>query len=121
MLDIVRYTKIDIDAVDPVNVYPAPEQMNPASNTGFLVKCAARIPTINFVDRTDGKIYACMETGKMSWVDPDIINRILKDENASAAFQAMIPRFSETLAEFRQQPAIPLSEEARLHTLGCLS
>jgi hypothetical protein len=121
MLDIVGYTKIDIDAVDPVNIYPAPEQMNPASNTGFLVKCAARIPTINFVDRTDGKIYACMETGKMSWVDPDIINRILKDENASAAFQAMIPRFSETLAEFRQQPAIPLSEEARLHTLGCLS
>ena len=121
MLDIVRYTKINIDAVDPVNVYPAADQMNPASNTGFLVKCAARIPILNFVDRADGKIYACMETGKMSWVDPDIINRILNDEAATAAFQSMIPKFSETLTKFRQQPAISLSDEARLHTLGCLS
>lgn len=121
MLDIVRYTKINIDAVDPEHVYPAPEQMKPASNTGFLVKCAARIPKINFVDRAGGKIYACMETGKMSWVDPDIIHRILKDETSAAALQSMIPKFSETLAEFRQQPAVPLSDEARLHTLGCLS
>jgi hypothetical protein len=121
MLDIVRYTKINIDAVDPVNVYPLQEQMAAASNTGFLVNCVTRIPKINFVNRVDGKIYACMETGKMRWVDPDIINRLLEDEDTIAAFQAMVPGFSESLGEFRQQPAIPLSEQALLHTLGCLS
>ena len=101
-------------------MYPADDAMTPALNAGFLVKCAARIPRINFVDRTAGKIYACMESGKISWVDPDMIERVLQDETALAALQAMVPKFNENLAEFAQQPALPLSNEARLHTMGCL-
>jgi len=120
MFDIERYTKINIDAHDPADVYPPSDQMDYALNAGFLVKCARQIPRINFVDRACGQIYACMESGEMSWIDPDMIKRVLDDEAAMAAFSAMLPKFVESRGEFKQQPAVPLSDEARLHTMGCL-
>jgi hypothetical protein len=120
MFDIERYTKINIDAHAPADVYPPSDQMDYALNAGFLVKCARQIPRINFVDRTCGQIYACMESGKMSWIDPDMIKRVLDDEAAMAAFSAMLPKFVESRGELKQQPAVPLSDEARLHTMGCL-
>ena len=121
MFDIVRYTKINIDACNPAEVYPGEAEMASASNADFLVKCAAQIPGINFVDRVAGQIYARMEFGKMSWVDPDMIKRILNDKTALAAFDAMIPKFTGNLVKFKQASAIPLPDEARLHTMGCLS
>ena len=120
MLDIERYTKINIEARDPTDVYPADDAMAAALNTGFLVKCAARIPGINFVDRVTGKIYARMESGKISWVDPDMIEQVLKDETALAALQAMVPRFPDCLASIEQRSAVLLSDEARLHIMGRL-
>ena len=120
MLDIERYTKINIEARDPADVYPAGEAMAPAMNTGFLVKCAARIPGINFVDRVTAKTYARMESGKIRWVDPDMIEQVLKDETALAALQAMVPRFPDCLATIEQRTAVSLSDEARLHTMGRL-
>ena len=120
MFDIERYTKINIDVHDPAEVYPPSDQMDYALNAGFLIKCARQIPRINFVDRACGQIYACMESGEMSWIDPDMIKRVLDDEAAMAAFSAMLPKFVESRGEFKQQPAVPLSDEARLHTMGCL-
>lgn len=121
MLDIVRYTKININANEPAQVYPGEEAMDAASNTGFLVKCASKIPSINFVDRASGQIYAGMESGKMSWVDPDMIERILDDAAARASFHAMVPNFSENLVSVRHASATALSDEVRLHIIGCLS
>jgi len=121
MLDIVRYTKININADEPAQVYPGEEAMDAASNTEFLVKCASKIPSINFVDRVSGQIYAAMESGKMSWVDPDMIAQILDDEAVTAAFHAMVPNFNENLATFQQASATALSDEARRHIIGCLS
>ena len=121
MLDIVRYTKININATEPAQVYPGEGEMEATLNADFLVKCAAKIPVINFVDRVSGRIYAGMESGKMSWVDPDMIGQILNDEDAIAAFEAMISKFAEKLATFKHAPAVALSDEARLHTIGCLS
>jgi len=120
MFDIERYTKINIEAKDPADVYPAEAEMEPALNAGFLVKCAARIPRINFVDRDSARIYGCMESGKIGWVDPDMIKQVLQNETAAAAFQAMVPKFTEYLADFKRQSAVPLSTEARLHTMGRL-
>jgi len=121
MLDIVRYTKININADDVTQVYPGGDAMDSVSNTEFLVKCAGKIPTIHFVDRASTKIYASMESGKMSWIDPDMIRRSMVDEAAAAAFCAMVPNFYEDLAAVRQAPAIALSDEARLPIIGCLS
>ncbi|TNF87689.1 MAG: hypothetical protein JSU67_16600 [Gammaproteobacteria bacterium] len=121
MFDIVRYTRINIEAHDPAAVYPSEADMDAARNADFLVKCAARVPAINFLDRSSGLIYARMESAKMAWVDADLIQRVLQDADASVAFEAMLPKFSERLADIEHRAAIRLSDEARLHIMGRLS
>ena len=120
MFDIVRYTRINIEARDPAEVYPAAE-MDAASNTVFLEKCAARLPAINFVERESASVYARMESGRMIWVDPVVLERVLADDNARVALNAMQPRFDESVAQFSHGEATRLSDEARLHIMGRLN
>jgi len=118
MLDIVRYTKININADNPDDVYPSASDMEPQANTDFLVDCAKRIPRINFVERASGKVYASMKSGKMSWVDRDLLKRIVAEDEAHAALVAMAPKLLDDLEQIAQEPAKPVPEEALRHTLG---
>ena len=121
MLDIVRYTKINIEAQSPAEVYPPAADMAAARNADFLVECATRLPAINFIDRDSGLIYARMESATMAWVDGDLMQNVLRDSDARAAFNAMLPNLSERLAACEQKAAVPLSDEARLHVIGRLN
>ena len=121
MLDIVRYTKINIEADNPGDVYPPPDDMAPQANVDFLVQCAKKIPLINFVERASGRVYARMESGKMSWVDHDLLQRVLTDGEAQAALAAMAPKLMQDLEQVPQQEAMPIPEEALRHTLGDMS
>ena len=121
MLDIVRYTKININASSPAEVYPQEEDMDAARNTDFLLNCARRIPKINFVDSDSGLVYACMETATMSWIDVEILTRKLNEEEARAGFLAIAPRLLEEFQKIPNQKARPVSAEARLHIMGDLS
>ena len=118
MLDIVRYTKINIDAANPDEVYPAAADMAPGANTAFLVDCASKIPRINFVERESGLIYASMESGRMQWVDHDLLQRVIADNEAQAALLAMAPRLMQDLEQIPQAAARPVPDEVLRHTLG---
>ncbi len=118
MLDIVRFTKINIEADNPDDVYPPEEQMAPEANTGFLAQCAKKIPRINFVDRESGLIYARMEAGRMQWLDREIIERIIIDAEAHAALAAMAPGLLDDLSQVADRSAHAVPDEARHHTLG---
>ena len=118
MLDIVRYTKINIDAANPDEVYPAAADMAPGANTAFLVDCASKIPRINFVERESGRIYAAMESGRMQWVDHDLLQRVIADNEAQAALLAMAPRLMQDLEQIPQAAARPVPDEVLRHTLG---
>jgi len=118
MLDIVRYTRININAENPDEVYPSAADMEAQANTDFLVKCARKIPVINFVDRASGQVYACMESGKMRWIDRDLLERIVAEGEARIALAAMSPRLFEDLEKIPQQPSRPVPDEALRHTLG---
>jgi len=118
MLDIVRYTRININAENPDEVYPSAADMEAQANTDFLVKCARKIPLINFVDRASGQVYACMESGRMRWVDRDLMERIVAEGEAQVALAAMSPRLFEDLEKIPQEPARPVPGEALRHTLG---
>jgi len=118
MLDIVRYTKINIDAANPGEVYPPAADMEPRANTGFLVDCASKIPRINFVERESGLIYAAMESGRMQWVDSELLQRVIADDEAQAALQAMVPRLMQDLDQIPQGAARPVPDEVLRHTLG---
>ena len=118
MLDIVRYTRINIEADNPDDVYPSDDEMAPANNTRFLVDCARKIPHINFVERATGLIYARMESGRMQWVDPDLLKRVMADAEAEAALLAMSPGLPLEFDQLDHRTAMPVPDEARRHTLG---
>ncbi len=120
MLDIVRYTRINIEAESPDEVYPSAEEMAPEANTAFLVDCARKIPRINFVERSSGLVYAAMESGRMRWVDHQRLERIVEDDEARAALSAMAPRLLEQLDEIPQQAAVTVPDEALKHILGAM-
>jgi len=118
MLDIVRYTRININAGNPDDVYPATAEMEAQANTAFLVDCASKIPRINFVERESGLIYASMESGRIQWLDRDLLQRVVADGEAQAALLAMAPRLLQDLEEIPQQAARPVPGEVLRHTLG---
>jgi hypothetical protein len=120
MLDIVRYTRINIEAESPDEVYPSAEEMAPEANTAFLVDCARKIPRINFVERSSGLVYAAMESGRMRWVDHQRLERIVEDDEARAALSAMAPRLLEQLDEIPPQAAVAVPDEALKHILGAM-
>ena len=120
MLDIVRYTRINIEAGSPDEVYPSPTDMAPAANTGFVVDCAHKIPRINFVERSRGLVYACMESGHMQWVDRALLQGAMADYEAEAGLLAMAPRLLQDLHKIDQQDARPVPDEALRHTLGAM-
>ena len=121
MLDIMRYTRININANSPEEVYPAERQMDVSANTQFLQNCARRIPKINFVDRDSGLIYAAMESARMSWVSTEIMNRKLKEEEAKAGFLVIAPKIFEEIQAIPGQPTRPVLAEVLRHTIGDLS
>jgi hypothetical protein len=118
MLDIVRYTKINIEAENPDAVYPPEAEMAPEANTDFLLQCSRKIPRINFVERASGLIYACMESGKMRWVDHDLLQQVAAQAEAHAAIAAMAPKLFDELENIPRQQASRIPEEALRHTLG---
>ena len=121
MFDIVRFARINIEAQDPTEVYPDADKMAASNNTDFLVKCAARLPAINFVERDSGCIYARMESGKLAWADSALLQRMLEDETVTIAFRAMLPNFEQKMSQIEKRAALRLSDEARLHIMGRLS
>jgi hypothetical protein len=118
MLDIVRYARININARNAVDVYPPEEDGDSTANTDFLQKCALQIPEINFLDRESGLIYARMEAATMCWVDSEIMNRKLDEEETRAGFLAIAPGLLEDIEAISSQQARPVSAAALRHTMG---
>jgi hypothetical protein len=121
MFDIMRFTRININARNVAEVYPQQEDGNPIANTEFLQKCARQIPKINFFDRDSGLIYAGMESATMRWVDTGIMNRKLDEEEVRAGFLAIAPKLIEDIQTISNQPARPVSADMLRHTMGNLS
>jgi hypothetical protein len=121
MLDIVRYTRINIEARSPEEVYPGAAEMAPQANTEFVRDCARKIPCINFVERGTGLIYARMLSGRMQWVDPALLQRVVDDSEARAGLLAMAPGLLDDLHKIPAQDAIAVPAEALRHTLGASS
>ena len=121
MIDINRFSKLNIYAESANQVYPSASAIAPEVNTEFLVKCANDIPRVNFVDRVTSKIYACIESGTISWVDHKIFAREWEDENNRIGFLAIAPNLIKGLSQIPNQLAKKISTEANRHTMGNLS
>jgi hypothetical protein len=121
LLDIVRYTKININASNSSEVYPSDSDMQPENNTYFILECVRKIPVINFVSRDSGMIYARMESGRMKWIDTATFRCSIKQPDALAVFKVIASELITNLENIPQQPAIPIPEQAQRQTMGNLS
>ncbi|TXM73392.1 hypothetical protein FV222_05430 [Methylobacterium sp. WL103] len=116
LIDIARYTKINIDALSPAEVYPDAAALAPERNTGFLRQCARRLRSVRFAEAGSGLVYACFETGRLTCLDRAAFARACADPEtrvALAAFGADNPEGTPCA----EAPTEILSQ-ARTETLG---
>ncbi len=118
MLDIVRYTKINIEACNPDEVYPAGGEFNAEANTDFLAQCAKKLSRISFVDCQSGLIYAVMESGVVKWVDKQLIRKMLKDDEVRFGLQAIAASVVSDLDKCPVGEACIVPAELRQHVMG---
>jgi len=120
ILDIDRFRKINVHAKAPEAVYPPPDAMRPEQNTLFLLQCIRRLPSVNFVNWPDGRVYARFESAKLVWVDDEVLGRALECPDTRDGLTAVAPEIARSPVCDRVAAAELTAElEAlRFHTLG---
>ena len=120
MLDIERFRRVNVDATTPDALYPDTAALAPERNTGFLVECARRFRTVQFADRTTGRIYLRLASGVVAGVDPDALRRAAADPEVRAGVAALAPDALDHGMARPQQPCSPdvLAPVERAHTVG---
>ncbi|WP_375456883.1 hypothetical protein [uncultured Methylobacterium sp.] len=119
LIDIARYTKINIDAVSPAAVYPDAAALAPEHNTAFLRQCARRLRAIRFADPATGRVYARLDAGRLTCLDPAMLDRACADPETRAALAAVGAERPEAIPRC-EAPAEVLARE-RTETLGAWS
>jgi hypothetical protein len=89
MIDVDRYTRINVDARDAGEVYPDADAMAATNNTAFLRQCACTIPVLNFAAFNTGRIYARLEHGRLVWTDPECRALAMRDPETRAGLAAL--------------------------------
>ncbi|MFT5397974.1 MAG: hypothetical protein ACI9LO_000252 [Planctomycetota bacterium] len=120
MINIVRYTRINIEATCPAEIYLRDNDSSAVTDNDFLVKCAHQIPTIYFVDKKSEKIYACMESAKMLWVDNNMLGQKRDDADFELGLEAMAPGVFRDLKGIPQKTAQSVPEPIRHRMIGAI-
>jgi hypothetical protein len=63
LVDMDRYTKINVDARRPEDLYANPQSLMVERNVDFRRTCVRRFPVLNLAHRDTGLIYARFESG----------------------------------------------------------
>jgi len=94
LINIERYQKININARTPGEVYPSPEMMTVAANSGFLKECIRRIPLVRFTERASGIAYLAVRDGNIEVLDAAVLARIMNDSESAEAIAEIAPRLN---------------------------
>ena len=114
LLDIERYRKHDIGAQAPDDLFPDRETLDPARNAGFLRKCLEEFGEVNFAERATGYVYLRVGTGRVEWVDAQVLEKTLEPAS-HRALAGILPGIGSADA-----PAARtfLPDEEAVHTVG---
>lgn len=116
ILKIERYKRIDINARRPQDVY-LPSPQGAVDDLGFLKRCIALLPVVNFADRDSGAVYARFENGTLTHLARDRIADANPVEEARLALALLIERPSRSLA-LAPCDALACLDPATAHTIG---
>ncbi len=95
MLDVGRFRKVNINAGAADQLYDDPGLEDPGRNTDFLVQCAGRLREITFAEHATGRIYLRIVSGRVVWVDSDVLEQALLDPETRAGILAIAPGLPE--------------------------
>ena len=115
LLDIDRYTKINIEAENPQDVYDD-KLMVAQNNTAFLERCCREIPEINFANQQNGQIYGHMENGNWIWRDQEYFSRLPEGGDERVALEAI--NWSAGFDEITQFDTSINLKKKKTYTLG---
>jgi len=120
ILDVERYRKINVNAKCADDVYPDSQAMAPESNTRFLERCVRLLTTVSFASRETGLVYARMELGRMTWIDPEALEEAMTETNTRAGILAVAPDAlrSSYVPELKNKQPPKSLESDRMHILG---
>ncbi len=116
LLDIDRFTKIDVDAQSPDQIYLDGAQ-DATLNTAFLEQCAESVPKIRFADQKTGRIFGVLEQGTWVWRDTENVDLEQVHADTKAGLEAL--GWSEGSSDETQPVELFLNAESSdLKTLG---
>ena len=116
MINIDRYRKININALNPNQVYPNDKTMAASENMDFLSQCVQRISKVNFIDIHSSCIYAHMYEGVIEWIDPQRFAKAIENEEIRSTFLSVAPEVLETdWSSYKHDVHL---QRSNLHTLG---
>lgn len=96
LINVDRYSKINIAARSPSEVYAGAEALAPERNTHFLCQCVKTLPIVNFAEFSTGRILARLESGKVTWCDPAAVSAAMADPEVRAGLLSVAPGITET-------------------------
>ncbi|HEY6482620.1 MAG TPA: hypothetical protein VIY54_03760 [Steroidobacteraceae bacterium] len=91
LLDIVRYARVNVDALAPEALYPDPGQLAPVHNLSFLRRCVEGFRKVHFADRATGRIYLRLQGGRAVFVDLIGLRRAIEDPSTLAGIASVTP------------------------------
>jgi len=117
VLNIERYGRINVDALDPQSIYPSRQLLAPEKNCGFLGRCLKEFRNVNFADQGTGRIYLHLEGGRVDWIDREPLQAACNDADVAESIKMVAA--SALGAQARQVDAARyLSHQLAAPTLG---
>ena len=89
LIDVRRYQRIDVNAREPAQIFPDPEQLAAERNLSFLRDCTVRFHEMNFAEQSSGRIYLQLRDGRPAWVDSEALERAVRDADTHAGLRAI--------------------------------
>ncbi len=89
LVDIERYSKINIRAKSARQVYPEKAVLSADKNVGFLKQIVKNIPRVNFIDRATKIVYLRARNEVFSVEHPGLLTEKLKDEEIAQILSAI--------------------------------
>jgi hypothetical protein len=117
VLNIERYGRINVDALDAEAIYPTRQLLAPEKSCGFLGRCLKEFRNVNFADQGTGRIYLHLDGGRVVWIDREPLHSACSDADVMASVRTVAA--SALGAEARQVDAARyLSHHLVAPTLG---
>jgi hypothetical protein len=91
MLDIERYGRIDVNALTANDLYPDRTVLAPEHNIGFLKRCIETFREVNFAEQATGRLYLRIESGGVTLVDPEVLQKAVSDPGVCSALRLVAP------------------------------